>query len=280
MNKKTFLLLLALSLLAYWLIVPVRGYSFSVAESLHSLAFFVLTFWALWKYAPKIGVKKVMLPLLLPWVPELLILRVFDRSADFSLSITVLPLLAMGMALLLYYYRKVWLLLLSLALWLLLATEVKSRYVEWVAYGDMSQTNVQLSSYTVTDSVGALRLSDIQGDYLVLDVWSSTCGVCRREMPNVQALRDAYCDDARVEVASLFVFTNEKETVHDGHRIMRQLGCDIPVYGVEYDSELLDRCGIERFPRVVILDKKRDLIFNGSLEFAERKLKELTARVV
>ena len=274
MNKKTFLLLLALSLLAYWLIAPVRGYRFSVAESLHSLAFFVLTFWALWKYAPKIGVKKVMLPLLLPWVPELM-LRVFDRSTDLSLSATVLPLLAMGIAMLLYYYRKVWLLLLSLALWLLLATEVKSRYVEWVAYGDMQQTNVRLSAYTVTDSVGALRLSDIQGDYLVLDVWSSTCGVCRREMPNVQALRDAYCGDARVEVASLFVFTNEEETVHDGHRIMRQLGCDIPVYGIAQSSGLLEDCGIERFPRVLILDAKRELVFNGGLEFAERKLKSL-----
>ena len=274
MNKKTFLLLLALSLLAYWLIVPVRGYRFSVAESLHSLAFFVLTFWALWKYAPKIGVKKVMLPLLLPWVPELM-LRVFDRSTDLSLSATVLPLLAMGIAMLLYYYRKVWLLLLSLALWLLLATEVKSRYVEWVAYGDMPQTNVRLSAYTVTDSVGTLRLSDIQGDYLVLDVWSSTCGVCRREMPNVQALRDAYCGDARVEVASLFVFTNEEETVHDGHRIMRQLGCDIPVYGIAQSSGLLEDCGIERFPRVLILDAKRELVFNGGLEFAERKLKSL-----
>lgn len=274
MNKKTFLLLLALSLLAYWLIVPVRGYRFSVAESLHSLAFFVLTFWALWKYASKVGAKKVMLPLLLPWVPELM-LRVFDRSTDLSLSGTVLPLLAMGIAMLLYYYRKVWLLLLSLALWLLLATEVKSRYVEWVAYGDMLQTNVQLSSYTVTDSVGALRLSDIQGDYLVLDVWSSTCGVCRREMPNVQALRDAYCNDDRVEVASLFVFTNENETVHDGHRIMRQLGCDIPVYGIAQSSGLLEDCGIESFPRVLILNAKRELVFNGGLEFAERKLKSL-----
>lgn len=274
MNKKTFLLLLALSLLAYWLIVPVRGYRFSVAESLHSLAFFVLTFWALWKYASKVGAKKVMLPLLLPWVPELM-LRVFDRSTDLSLSGTVLPLLAMGIAMLLYYYRKVWLLLLSLALWLLLATEVKSRYVEWVAYGDMLQTNVQLSSYIVTDSVGALRLSDIQGDYLVLDVWSSTCGVCRREMPNVQALRDAYCNDDRVEVASLFVFTNEKETVHDGHRIMRQLGCDIPVYGIAQSSGLLEDCGIESFPRVLILNAKRELVFNGGLEFAERKLKSL-----
>ena len=274
MNKKTFLLLLALSLLAYWLVVPVRGYRLSVAESLHSLAFFVLTFWALWKYASKVGAKKVMLPLLLPWVPELM-LRVFDRSTDLSLSATVLPLLAMGIAMLLYYYRKVWLLLLSLALWLLLATEVKSRYVEWVAYGDMQQTNVQLSSYTVTDSVGALHLSDIQGDYLVLDVWSSSCGVCRREMPNVQALRDAYCDDTRVEVASLFVFTNEKETVHDGHRIMRQLGCDIPVYGIAQSSGLLEDCGIESFPRVLILNAKRELVFNGGLEFAERKLKSL-----
>lgn len=216
----------------------------------------------------------MMIPLLLPWVPELM-LRMFDRSTDISLSCMVLPFLAMGIAMLFYYYRRVWLLLVGLALWLLMVTEVKSRYIEWLRYGDHPQTQVQLSSYEVVDSIDTLRLLDIQGDYLVLDVWSSTCGVCRREMPNVQALCDKYSEDARVEVASLFVIMSENETVLDGNRIMHSLGCEIPVYGIARSSGLLKDCDKEKFPCVLILNKKRELIFNGSLEFAERKLRRL-----
>ena len=274
MNKKTFFLLLGLSMLAYWLIIPVRGYSFRIVEPLHSLVYFILVFWALRKYAPKAGTWRVMIPLLLPWMPEL-ILRIFDRSTDISLSCTVLPFLAMGIAVLFYHYRRVWMLLIGIVLWLLMATEVKSRYVEWVVFDDMPQTGVQLSSYEVVDSIDTLRLSDIQGDYLVLDVWSSTCGVCRREMPDVQALRDKYSGDDRIEVASLFVIMRENETVFDGNRIMHNLGCDIPVYGIARSSGLLKDCGIEKFPHVIILNEKRELIFHGSLEFAERKLKRL-----
>lgn len=274
MNKKTFFWLLGLSMLAYWLIIPVRGYSFRVVEPLHSLVYFLLVLWALRKYALKAGTWRVMIPLLLPWVPEL-IMRIFCRDADFSLSIMVLPFLAMGIAILFYHYRRAWPLLIGLALWLLMATEVKSRYVEWVFYGHLPQTGVQLSSYEVVDSIDTLRLSDIQGDYLVLDVWSSTCGVCRREMPDVQALRDKYSGDDRIEVASLFVIMRENETVFDGNRIMHNLGCDIPVYGIARSSGLLKDCGIEKFPHVIILNEKRELIFHGSLEFAERKLKRL-----
>ena len=275
MNKKTFFLLLGLSMFAYWLIIPVRGYSFRVVEPLHSLVYFVLVFWALRKYAPKAGAWRVMIPLLLPWVPELIMRIVSWQDSSFSLSIMVLPFLAIGIAILFYHYRRAWPLLIGLALWLLMATEVKSRYVEWVFYGHLPQTEVQLSSYEVVDSIDTLRLSDIQGDYLVLDVWSSTCGVCRREMPDVQALRDKYSEDARVEVASLFVITRENETVLDGNRIMHSLGCDIPVYGIARSSSLLKDCGIEKFPHVIILNEERELIFNGSLEFAERKLKRL-----
>ena len=275
MNKKTFFLLLGLSMLAYWPIIPVRGYSFSIVEPLHSVIYFLLVFWALRKYAPQAGTWRVMIPLLLTWVPELIMRIVSWQDSYFSLSITVLPFLAMGIAILFYHYRRVWLLLAGLALWLLMATEVKSRYMEWAFYGHLPQTGVRLSSYEVVDSIDTLRLSDIQGDYLVLDVWTSTCGVCRREMPDVQALRDKYSEDDRIEVASLFVITRENETVLDGNRIMHSLGCDIPVYGIARSSGLLEDCGIDGFPLVLILDEERELIFNGSLEFAERKLKRL-----
>jgi hypothetical protein len=37
----------------------------------------------------------------------------------------------------------------------------------------------------------------------------------------------------------------------------------------------MKKTGVETFPTVIILDKSRNLIFRGSLMFAERELEEL-----
>lgn len=94
-------------------------------------------------------------------------------------------------------------------------------------------------------------------------------------MPEVEALRKEYKDNKHVEVVSLFAMLVKGETVADGYRIMQDQGLDIPVYAISEDSPILKECEIETYPRILILDKNRTVIFNGSLEFAKRKLKEM-----
>jgi hypothetical protein len=105
-------------------------------------------------------------------------------------------------------------------------------------------------------------------------VWSSTCGACINALPEVQALHDRYKDSNRVQVASLFVCYKD-ETIQTALEIVNKRGCDMPVYAVDTSSVILSECGISAYPHVLILDKQRNVIFNGSLEFAKRKLKSL-----
>lgn len=275
MNKKTFLLLSVLAWGLWLTIMPLRGYNFHWAKSLHSLAFFLLTYWALWKYAPKAGMTKVLVPLLLPWFFELTI-----RAHDFSnnvatLPITILPMFAIVVAAVFYAYRKFWVLVLGCALWLLGATEGHDRWVEWIAFGEYSNLHPCLAEYEVADSTHTMKLSEVGKDYLLLDVWSSTCGVCIEKMPEVQALYDKYEGNDSISVATLFVYVRDGQTVQDGLEIMASRGCHVPVYGVDWSSGLLNDCGITGFPHVLVLDKKRNVIYNGSLKFASRKLKDL-----
>ena len=65
------------------------------------------------------------------------------------------------------------------------------------------------------------------------------------------------------------------ENIDDGISIMQDQGLDIPVYAISEDSPILKDCDIQKYPRVLILDKNRNVIFNGSLEFAKRKLSKL-----
>ena len=147
--------------------------------------------------------------------------------------------------------------------------------MEWFTFGNMPTTTVNLADCEVTDSTHTFKLSEIDADYLVLDVWYSQCGVCYREMPKVEELRNEYKANKNVEVISLFAMLIKGETAADGYRIMQDQGLDIPVYCINEDSPILKECVITTYPRVLILDKNRNVIFNGSLEFAKRKLSKL-----
>lgn len=272
-NKRRIIWLWVLSIALWLVIAPLRGYyDLQWTAIIHSIVFALLTWWAMKRYAPTKGFWRTLLPLVAPWLIELPFH--FLSDAMWTLPVTVIPLWAVITVALFYRYRKIWLLLLCSALWLLGVTEGYCQWVEWCNHGDNPTLTVNLAGCEVTDSTHTLKLSEIDAEFLVIDVWYSQCGACRKKMPEVEALRNEYKDDKNVEVISLFATLIEGETIDDGISLMQSMGCDVPVYAIDKDSPILKECNIDAYPRVLILDKERTVIFNGSLEFAKRKLKK------
>jgi len=273
-TKKSYLLLFVLALLAYGLIAPVRGYGFKLATGLHCVAFFALTFWALWKYSSKLNPWGILLMIVLPWLPEFAYRIYTPETTLTSLPCTALPIQAILAAVIIFYNRKIWLILLMGAALIYSATEGQNQWYEWASYGTNQSRPACLATAEVYDGDQSVALGDMTEDYLVLDVWSSTCGACINALPEVQALHDQYKDNPKVEVASLFVCYKD-ESIEMALEIVKKRGCDMPVYVVDKSSVILSECGISTYPHVLILDKNRNVIFNGSLKFAKRKLKSL-----
>ena len=235
------------------------------------------------KYAPKAGFWRVLISLLAPWLfvelasrlLEFIFIREDFYSSLFSMPTSVMPLFAVITIAIFYRYRKKWLFAILGALCVFGITEGHKQWVEWVVFGDYPTLSVNLADCEVTDSTHTFKLSDVESEYLVLDVWSSSCGYCIRQLPEIQELHDEY-KGSNIEVVSLFACYRKGETFNDGYEIMKEKNCYFPLFAVEEkDSPILTRCEISRYPRVLILDKKRTVIFSGSLEFAKRKLKSL-----
>ncbi len=69
MKKKESVLLWGLAIALYFLIMPLRGYySLYSAAIIHSLAFMILTWWALRKYAPMAGLWRPLIPMLISMI--------------------------------------------------------------------------------------------------------------------------------------------------------------------------------------------------------------------
>ncbi len=272
--KKKYLLLFALALLAYGLLAPVRGYGFKLATGLHCIAFFALTFWALWKYQSQLNPWGIISMIIFPWLPEFVYRIYTPETTLVSLPCSALPMQAILAAVIIYYNRKIWLILLLAAAFLYSVTEGQNQWYEWANYGINKARPATLDTAEVFNGEQFVSLSDMNEEYLVFDVWSSTCGSCINALPEVQALHDQYKDNPKVQVASLFVCYKD-ETIETALEIVKEHGCDMPVYAVVKSSFILTECGISTYPHVLILDKKRNVIFNGSLKFAKRKLKSL-----
>ena len=274
MNKKESILLWILAFGLYFLIMPLRGYSFFWTIVVHSLAFMILTWWALRKYAPTAGIWRPLIPMLAPWLFELTTRCILSITIK-SLPVTILPLWAVITVAVFYRYRKVWLLLLCSALLIYGIIEGQNQWYEWATFGNKPVMTVNLADCEVTDSTHTFRLSDVDAEYIVMDVWYSGCGVCIDQMPEIQALYDEYKDNSKIKVVSLFACLLKGETISDGYNIVKERECTFPVYAIPKYSQILTRCEINAYPRILILDKNRTVIFNGSLEFAKRKLKDL-----
>ena len=260
-TKKSYLLLFVLALLAYGLISPVRGYGFKLATGLHCVAFFALTFWALWKYSSQLNPWGILSMIILPWLPEFAYRIYTPESTLTSLPCTALPMQAILAAVIIYYNRKIWLVLLLGAALIYSATEGQNQWYEWANYGMNKARPASLATAEVFNGEQSVALSN-------------TCGSCINALPEVQALHDQYKDNSKVQVASLFVCYKD-ETIETALNIVKKRGCNLPVYAVDKLSVILAECGITAYPRVLILDKNRYVIFNGSLAFAKRKLKTL-----
>jgi len=100
---------------------------------------------------------------------------------------------------------------------------------------------------------GSVRLSQLKGNVVMLNVWATWCGPCKKELPMVQRMYDTYSDRNFVVVA-VNVDADRKRV----SPFMKQFNISIPVYyAAPEDAGPLTAMGI---PSTFILAPDRTLI--------------------
>ncbi len=118
-----------------------------------------------------------------------------------------------------------------------------------------------------------VRLSSLQGKYVMIDFWAAWCGPCRQENPNVVRLYDQYKDQG-FEIYGVSLDRNKKDWV--GAIAKDELTWQHVSDLKYFNSEAADLYNINAIPATFLLDKEGNILAKNLRGKAlEEKLAEL-----
>jgi thiol-disulfide isomerase/thioredoxin len=123
---------------------------------------------------------------------------------------------------------------------------------------------------------GSVRLSELKGNVVLLNVWATWCGPCKKELPIVQRMYDTYSDRNFV-VLAVNVDADRKRV----DPFLKQFNISLPVYyAAPEDAGPLTAMGI---PSTFILGPDRTLVdrfvgYRGDVEERWKQILEKTLK--
>ena len=116
-------------------------------------------------------------------------------------------------------------------------------------------------------------LEDYRGKVVMLNFWATWCPPCRREMPSMEAVYQAFADEAFTVLA-----VNEFETPEHVFAFMGQLSVfpNFPIL-FDRDSEVSKIFGVKGLPTTLLIDKQGFIVYRavGGRDFDHPEVRKI-----
>ena len=96
--------------------------------------------------------------------------------------------------------------------------------------------------------------NDLIGKVVAINVWSTTCGPCLLEMPDLQALYEKYRDDPEV----LLLTITDDANPEDAREWIKERNYTLPVL---VDDGFLDRMNVRAYPTTWFIDRSGRIVY-------------------
>ena len=270
-NVKKNTIAFLLSLILCLACTPLRAFNLYHAAVIESIVYAFTTYLLLKKYSEKRhGTTSIVSYIILGRIIMELPIRLADFDKTLStLMVTISVMLSIILTGTIYCKRNIYTMALSLVSWGLCVFIGHRMWLDYIAFGPLP--HIKTASYTVQTPENEIRLDSIKDRYILLDFWTSSCGVCIQQFPRFQKLYDKYKND--ILVRSVFVRYKEDENISYGMCLTDKLGYKFPVWSVDKNSPLIKDLDVKVYPTVIIIDPDKRIIFKGNLDRAEKKIR-------
>lgn len=117
---------------------------------------------------------------------------------------------------------------------------------------------------------GEFRLSDYEGEYLLLNFWATWCPPCKEEIPSLEALEQS------LEGSSVRMLTiSSGETAETVRGFVEEEGVSLPV-ALDTDGAVSAQYSLQSIPTTYLIDKEGNFIARlvGAVDWSEKELSD------
>ncbi|MEO8699236.1 MAG: TlpA disulfide reductase family protein [Kofleriaceae bacterium] len=127
----------------------------------------------------------------------------------------------------------------------------------------LQQLPAQSKLYDLQTAAPFVAAERYRGKVVVLDFWAGWCLECKRTVPQIRRLADAFAPAGLVVVG-----VNAGEGAADVAAYAKDLGIDYPI-ALDPELELSDRVGAGKLPMLLVLDRDGSIVHRAKTVDAE-----------
>lgn len=189
---------------------------------------------------------------------------------DYSRAIQYLIFIPVSSSLSYLYLKtkKVFIIPISLLFFYCTGSFLFTTIFTYVANKD-AEKNIDLPNITLVDSLGK-KIDLFREKIIVLDFWSTTCGICFEKFPEVQFISDKYKSNKKVEIYAVN-YPLKRDRFEKTIKILDSIGYKFPKLYATSAKEIEDSLHFNTFPHLIII-KNGKIRYDGMFEIEKNTM--------
>lgn len=112
--------------------------------------------------------------------------------------------------------------------------------------------------------------NDFNQKIVLLDFWTTTCGVCFEKFPQLQAAHEKYKNDSSVMILAVNK-PIEEDKPNQAFDDIRERRHSFPVVVTE-DEDLAEKFGVKGYPTTFVINRAGQIVYKGDIEGAIKQV--------
>lgn len=200
----------------------------------------------------------LIFPLLLLFVITGYLVEDYSRCLQYIIFIPMAACLA-------YLYlktRKIIIIPISIVIFYCVAKFLFITIFTYLANKD-AEKNISMPNITLLNASNE-KIDLFRNKIIVLDFWSTTCGICFEKFPDFQSMSDKYKSNKDVEVYAVN-YPLKRDKSEKTKKILDSIGYDFPKLYAKSANEIEDSLHFNTFPHLIII-KNGKIRYDGLFE--------------
>jgi thiol-disulfide isomerase/thioredoxin len=139
--------------------------------------------------------------------------------------------------------------------------------------GEVQAYNLPTKFEAFDEPKNIITDENFRNKIVLLDFWTTTCGICFQKFPQVQSVHEKYKNDTSVMILAVNS-PIEEDKPNQAFNDIREEGHSFPVV-VARDEDLAEKFGVKGYPTTFVINQNGQIVYKGGIEGAIKMVDEL-----